>query len=175
MRPLMQILIGVLLVVVVGLVGALVYVKATGLRGQPTPGAIETRVAGLFRSLAVPGDIKAKKNPLAASEDAFWAGLEHYAKYCSPCHANNGSGEKTAFGNGLYPKPPDLRETQDLSDGELFYIIENGVRFTGMPAFGTGTPDEAGEKQLWQLVTFVRRLPKLTSDELGRMEALNAL
>jgi mono/diheme cytochrome c family protein len=175
MRPLMQVLLGALLVVVVVLIGGLVYVKATGLRGQPAPGALETRVARAFRSLAIPGDIKSRTNPLAQSEDAFWSGLEHYARYCSVCHANNGSGEKTAFGSGLYPKPPDLRETQDLSDGELFYIIENGVRFTGMPAFGTGTPDEAGERQLWQLVTFVRRLQKLTADEIGRMEALNPL
>ena len=76
---------------------------------------------------------------------------------------------KTAIGNGLYPKPPDLRAaaTQDLTDGELFYIIENGVRFTGMPAFGTGKPDPAGEKQVWQLVYFIRHLPRITPAEIA--------
>lgn len=175
MRSAGLVLIGALLVVAILVIGGLAYVKSTGLRAQAEPGTLETRVARAFRSLAVPAEIKERTNPLAKSEDAFWSGLEHYARYCAPCHANDGRGRKAAFGPGLYPKPSDLLETHDLTDGELFYIIENGVRFTGMPAFGTGTPSEAGEKLLWQLVTFLRRLPKLTSDELGHMEALNAL
>ena len=175
MRAAVQVLVGALLVVLVIVAGGLVYVRATGLRAQPEPGALETRVAGMIRGLAIPGEIKAKSNPLASSEDAFWLGLEHYAKYCALCHANDGSGKKTPLGQGLFPKPPDLREAKDLTDGELFYIIENGIRFSGMPAFGTGKPDPAGEKQLWQLVTFVRRLPRITKDEIGRMEQLNPL
>jgi hypothetical protein len=52
------------------------------------------------------------------------------------CHENDGSGDNL-YGRGLYPKPPDLRltETQKLSDGELFWIIEKGIRFTSMPAY----------------------------------------
>ena len=63
--------------------------------------------------------------------------MAHFADHCAPCHGNDGSGD-TLYGKGLYPKPPDLRlaETQGLSDGELFWIIENGICFTGMPAFG---------------------------------------
>ena len=175
MRPWVQMLIGALLVVVIVAVGGLIYVRTTGLRAQPEPGVLETRLAGVARAFAIPADVKARTNPLAGSEDAFWSGLEHYARYCSPCHANDGSGKKTAFGSGLFPKPPDLREAQEMTDGELFYIIENGIRFSGMPAFGTGKPDPAGEKQVWQLVTFIRRLPTITADEIGRMEALNAL
>jgi len=59
--------------------------------------------------------------------------------------------------------------TQGLSDGELFYIIENGVRLTGMPAWGgAGKPEES-----WKLVQFIRHLPALTPDEAAQMEALN--
>ena len=54
--------------------------------------------------------------------------------------------------------------TQDLTDGELFYIIENGVRLTGMPAWGDGSPQ--GETLTWQLVHFIRRMPKLTPEEI---------
>jgi hypothetical protein len=64
-----------------------------------------------------------------------------------------------------------LGDTQDLSDGELFYIIENGIRFTGMPAWGTGTADSA--RDTWELVHFIRRLPKITPDEIEGMKALN--
>jgi hypothetical protein len=61
--------------------------------------------------------------------------------------------------------------TQQLTDGELFHVIEQGVRFTGMPAFATG--DAAGEEQSWKLVHFIRRLPALTEDEIARMEGMN--
>jgi hypothetical protein len=62
-------------------------------------------------------------------------------------------------------------ETQALSDGELFSIIENGIRLTGMPGWGTATAD--GERASWELVHFIRRLPMLTDEEISRMEELN--
>jgi len=78
------------------------------------------------------------------------------------------------MGKGLYPKAPDMRvRTQQLSDGEIFYFIENGVRLTGMPAWGTGTPE--GERASWQLVNFIRRMPKLTPEDIAAMEKLNPI
>lgn len=166
-----------LLVIVVGGGALLAYARGTGLRSQPAPGQFETRIARAVRGVAIPADDKARRNPLANSRDASNEGLQHFARYCSLCHGNNGGGEKTPLGNGLFPKPPDLRQalTQQLTDGEIFYIIENGVRFTGMPAFGTGVRTEAGDRQTWQLVTFVRRLPSITPEEIGWMESLNPL
>ena len=64
-----------------------------------------------------------------------------------------------------------LAATQELTDGELFYFIENGIRFTGMPAWGDGSPK--GEELGWKLVHFIRHLPQLTPDEVGEMEGLN--
>jgi mono/diheme cytochrome c family protein len=177
MRALTRFVTTALVLAALGAVAGYAYLRITGLRGQPEPGALETRVARAARGLAIPGDVRARTNPLATSAGTLAPGLEHFAKFCTMCHANNGSGRKTAIGDGLYPKPPDLRAaaTQDLTDGELFYIIENGVRFTGMPAFGTGKSDPAGEKQTWDLVTFIRHLPRLTPDELGYMQSLNPL
>src|SRR5262245_16698743 len=177
MRAIIRFALSAALLGVACAVAGFLYLKTTGLRGQPSPGVIETRLARFARSFAVPADIKARTNPLSGSTDALAPGLEHFAKYCAMCHANNGSGEKTPIGNGLYPKPPDLRApaTQELTDGELFYIIENGVRFTGMPAFGTGKPDPAGEKQVWQLVYFIRHLTRITAAEIAWMEGLNPL
>ena len=99
-------------------------------------------------------------------------GLRHFADHCATCHGNDGSG-RTSIGQGLFPKPPDLRAeaTQSLTDGELFYVIENGVRFTGMPGFATGTED--GETASWQLVRFIRALPRLSEADISRMESLN--
>ena len=177
MRAAVHALAGMVILGAVLVFAGVLYVRTTGLRGQPTPGALEATLAGAFRALAVPGDVKAQVNPLGTSSDAVRPGMEHFARYCAVCHANDGSGTDTPFGRGLYPKPPDLSAegTQGMSDGEIFYIIENGVRFTGMPAFGTGMPDPVGEKLAWQLVAFIRHLPKVTPDEIGEMEALNPL
>ncbi len=139
-------------------------------RGQPT--RLEAFVARRMRGLSIPSEAKNLKNPVALDEEVLRTGLSHFADHCAVCHANNGSGE-TPIGLNLYPKSPDMRlsDTQSLTDGELFYIIENGVRFTGMPAWGGGNPESAHDS--WALVHFIRRLPKLTAAELKEMEGLN--
>jgi mono/diheme cytochrome c family protein len=125
-----------------------------------------------MRRLAVPQNDRNRQNLVPATPEVIAAGRAHYADHCAACHANDGSGE-TQLGLGLYPKPPDMRQaaTQSLTDGELFYIIENGIRLTGMPAWSTGTPE--GEEASWHLVHFIRRLPKLTAEEVEQMEAMN--
>ena len=77
------------------------------------------------------------------------------------------------MGRGFYPKAPDMRlaATQALSDGELFWVIENGIRFTGMPAWSTGSKE--GEASSWHLVQFIRHLPALTPAELDALKELN--
>lgn len=158
-----------------GLVAAgagLAYVRMTGLSARATPSAVETRLARGVRSFAISGSARVRTNPVSRSEDAVRAGLEHFADHCAVCHGNDGSG-MTNFGRGMFPPSPDLRaeSTQGMTDGELFYIIENGVRFTGMPAFATGDPD--GEAESWKLVHFIRRLPRLSQPEIERMKELN--
>jgi hypothetical protein len=77
------------------------------------------------------------------------------------------------MGRNLYPKVPDmtLARTAGLSDGELFSIIENGVRLTGMPAWGSPGPEDDAET--WELVQFIRHLPRVTTDELEEMKSMN--
>ena len=143
-----------------------------GISAKPTPGPVETRLSRAARHWLVPADAQARMNPEAGTPDTLKAGMAHWADHCASCHGNDGSGQ-TAMGQGLYPKPPDMRlaDTQDLSDGELFYLIEHGVKITGMPAWGTGTSE--GEQASWHLVQFIRRLPTLTEDETTEMEDLN--
>ena len=98
--------------------------------------------------------------------------LHHFADHCATCHANDGSG-KTAMGPNFYPPVPDLRDTviQSMSDGELFYVIHFGVRFTGMPAWGDGDPEK--DMESWQLVHFIRHLPNITPEEIEKMKSYN--
>lgn len=147
-------------------------VASRGLSTRVSPSALEETVARVMRTLATPRAARSRANPIAASDDVLRQARAHFADHCAGCHANDGSGQ-TQMGRSFYPPAPDMRaaRTQALSDGELFSIIEHGIRFTGMPAWGTGTPD--GERDTWGLVHFIRRLPHLTPEELAEMEALN--
>ena len=151
--------------------GGILFMRG-GISNRAEPGQFETALARRLRSMAIPGSARSLANPVPASAEVFEAGLVHFADHCASCHANDGSGE-AAMGRSLYPKAPDMREpsTQNLSDGELFYIIENGVKLTGMPAWGDGTPE--GTTANWHLVHFIRRLPRLTKADLERMKAMN--
>jgi mono/diheme cytochrome c family protein len=163
-----------LLIVLAAVLGAatVAYVWTTGLSARVQPGSVETSVARGVRTLAVSRSARDLVNPVTRSPEAIADGLAHFADHCASCHANDGSGN-TDMGRNMYPRVPDMRlaTTQNLSDGELFWIIENGIRFTGMPAWGTG--DRAGEEASWRLVHFIRYLPNLTTEDLKQMEALN--
>jgi mono/diheme cytochrome c family protein len=148
------------------------YVVSTGVSAKEQPGRIEEFVARRVRSMAIARRAKSLANPVEYSGEVIAEGRAHFADHCAMCHANDGSGD-TPIGRGLWPKAPDMRlsQTQNLTDGELFWIVENGIRFTGMPAWSSGTKE--GEEASWHLVHFIRRLPKLTPEELEEMEALN--
>jgi mono/diheme cytochrome c family protein len=165
-------LILLLVVLAVGLVVAAgVSILHNGLSARAIPTAMEAMLARNARHLAIPADARNEHNLVGPSEEALKEGRAHFADHCAACHGNDGSGD-TMYGKGLYPKPPDLRlaETQKLSDGEIFWIIENGVRFTGMPAFGGG---HGSQEDSWKLVLFIRHLPQLTMDERVEMEREN--
>ena len=172
MTTAVRILVGTLLTIVIGSAIALWYVRSTGLTARGDPSSVETRAARAIRSFAIPADARMRRNPVPMSEEILAEGRAHFADHCAICHANDGSGN-TEMGQNLFPRSPDMRlsATQDLTDGELFWIIENGIRFTGMPGWGTGTPD--GEAASWHLVHFIRHLPAISEAEIEEMEAMN--
>ena len=172
MTPIRWILFGIVLAVVGASAAGLWYARSTGLNARATPSALEARMARTVRAMAIPRDARDRKSPVASSEDVLTEARAHFADHCASCHGNDGSGN-VAMGRGLFPKSPDMRQapTQGLTDGELFWIIENGIRFTGMPGWSTGTPD--GEAATWQLVQFIRHLPNLTQAEIELMEGMN--
>ena len=172
MKGLLRIAAWLAVLAIVVVAGVMLVLQGRGVSARPEPSAIEKRVALFMRGWLTPATYKGLKNPVSDTEENFIAAREHFADHCATCHANDGSGN-TDVGRSLYPKTPDMRlpRTQNLSDGEIFYFIENGVRLTGMPGWSTGTPE--GERSSWQLVHFIRRLPKLTPDDLAAMEAFN--
>ena len=152
-------LIGVAVVVVLfGLLYAFIVWEGSSAR-ENAP-VLESRIAAWLLYHTVPASDREKKNPLdtvAGSPDVS-AGHEIFRAKCELCHAYDGSG-KTDIGAGQYPRPPDLRSApvQQLSDGQLFYHIKNGIRHTGMPAW------ELPDRKIWQVSAYVRNLPKVAA------------
>ena len=165
-------LVGLLLLLLLLAVVIVHRLLRSGFSTHEEPSVVEALLARAMRGFAAPADLRGVKNELPFSPAVLADGRAHWADHCAVCHGNDGKGD-TAIGQHLYPKAPDmtLPATQDLSDGELFAIIENGVRLTGMPGWGNGTAQSAYGS--WALVHFIRRLPQLTPAEIAEMEALN--
>jgi len=146
--------------------------RANGFSTRAQPSALEEFAAQTARSMALPAGAKDKRNPIANSAEILADARAHWADHCAICHANDGSGDNT-MGRRMYPPAPDMRKdrTQRMTDGELFYIIENGIRLSGMPAWGSGTAQDAQDS--WKLVHFIRHLPALSALEIKEMEKLN--
>jgi len=164
--------IAIVAVCLIALAGGAVWlawtIKTHGLSARAKPSALEAFLARHARDLVTPAAAKRMKNPLSPTPLDIAEGRDHFADHCAVCHANNGSG-KTEMGRNMYPPSPDMREkeTQELTDGEIFYIIKNGIRFTGMPGWGGEDEDN------WKLVLFIRHLPQLSQQELELMKEVN--
>jgi hypothetical protein len=133
---------------------------------------VEAALARRLRSWSLPAGAAQRRNPVTTSPEVLQEAARHFADHCASCHGNKGDGN-TEIGQNLYPPAPDMRlqATQQLSDGELYYIIHNGIRWTGMPAWGE--PGNDNDLDSWKLVIFIRHLPSLTADELHGMERFN--
>jgi mono/diheme cytochrome c family protein len=165
--------IAITLAVVIAVVGfVFLKTRANGFSARAQPSALEEFAALTARSMALPAGAKDKRNPIANSAEILADARAHWADHCATCHANDGSGNNT-MGRQMYPPAPDMRKerTQRMTDGELFYIIENGIRLSGMPAWGSGTDQNAQDS--WKLVHFIRHLPAVSAGEIKEMEKLN--
>ena len=154
------------------LLGSALWVARTdGFSTREEPRLLERIMARTARRWAVPAAARDAVNPIAFSPEVWAEARAHFADHCASCHGNDGAGQ-TELGRNLYPRAPDMRlpATQDLTDGEIYWVIANGVRLTGMPAWGPGGPHD---EDTWKLVHFIRRLKDLSPAELKAMQALN--
>ena len=147
--------------VAIAVTGLVLWSKGFGSR--PHPSDLESNIAMKAYDSSVPNRYEAMKNPLEAKAVNLIEAGGHYEEHCAVCHADNGGGD-TKFHGIMYTRPTDLRsdETQGMSDGELYWVIRNGVRWSGMPAFGKPGNDDG---HIWKVVAYVRHLPKLTPQE----------
>ncbi len=166
MRFLRDALITIAVLIVFGLV-VLFIALPNVFSATASPGRFESSVALRLRNRSIPPDAKAMRNPLAGQRDAWRDAIDHFGDHCAVCHGADGKGA-SEIGRRMSPRVPDMTRprTQGLTDGEIFYIISNGVRWTGMPAW----KDEHSAEETWRLVSLIRHLPHLTRDELQQLE-----
>jgi predicted CXXCH cytochrome family protein len=154
----------IFVVLVLVLAAVAVLLTQRGFKATSEPSKFEKVLARGVRNYAIPRHERDEKNPLQVTSETLREAREHFIARCSICHGTDGRG-LTQMGQNLYPRVPDLLllQTQSLTDGELHYIIENGVQLTGMPAWGN--PHQETEDDGWKLVLFVRDLRPLTEEK----------
>ncbi len=133
-----------------------------------SPGKLEKDTAALVVRRSIEKRAGTAANPFPASSENLKTGLAHYKENCLACHGAPGI-PKSEFGMGLNPSAPELTvpEVQERSDGQIFWVVSNGIRMTGMPAFSpTHKPEE-----IWKIVAFVRHMQKLSDDEVKSLKA----
>jgi mono/diheme cytochrome c family protein len=167
MRFLRDALITILLLGTIAVIGAYAVVRNGGLAANEEPNQLERSVAGQLVRLSIPPEADREANPFSADAEAWRDARTHYVDQCAVCHGRDGRGA-TEIGQNMYPPVPDLtaHEVQARSDGALYYIIQNGIRWTGMPAWN----EEHSPEETWRLVSFIRKAPSLTEADLELVE-----
>jgi mono/diheme cytochrome c family protein len=129
----------------------------------------ETALERLVLSSTMRHSVRARADaqaPRSWTEEQVKDGFQHYGDMCVFCHAAPGK-ERGPASKGMRPQPPDLaKAAKQWSDAELFWIVKNGIKMSGMPAFGRTHRDD----QIWNIVAFVSRLPQTSAQEFKAME-----
>jgi mono/diheme cytochrome c family protein len=161
-----------LVLLVVAVAAALCFLLPDFFSARHKPSGFEAAVVRKLRTLSIPKAIRDRRNPIALSDQLLTDARAHFADHCAVCHGNDGRG-RTEMGPNFSPPTPDLTsvEIQSLSDGQLYYAIRNGVRFSGMPAWGSDSEED--ERANWELVHFIRHLPTISKRELDEMKRFN--
>lgn len=128
-----------------------------------------TKVTELILNIATEKSVKSHAVgitvPSLDDQSMIKKGFDHYKEMCVGCHGAPGV-KRSEVAKGLYPEPPKLAdEVDEISSEELYWITKNGIKMTGMPAFG---PTHS-EDELWAIVAFLRQLPEMTPEEYKAM------
>ena len=152
-------ILGILFTVIVAAVGGFVCIKKgyVDFAADQKPSMIESKLAMAAVDASTDRRAPDAKNPVAPTEENLVAGAKLYLDHCAGCHgvSSNPDGQ---FAKSFYPPIPGFfHDAPDMSEGENFYIIQHGVRWTGMPSWSK----TLSEQQIWQVVTFLSNIEKL--------------
>lgn len=150
--------------------GALV-LFLSGCPASTKPSKLETNLANMAKDVVIPLEAQKRSNPSPSTDANILAGQQVYLQQCALCHAADGHAA-TKLGLAMYPPAMDLTSphVQRWTDAELFWIIQNGVRLTGMASWKT----MVSEQDTWKLVDFIHALPKLAPILAAQQEEAEA-
>jgi mono/diheme cytochrome c family protein len=142
-------------------------------RADVPENVLERRVAMPSLDASLDRHAPQAHNPIAATSDSLLAGMKIYQTNCAGCHGDIHQPHQ-AFGNAFYPRAPQfMADTADMPENQNFYIVQHGIRLTGMPAFGSSL----NEQEVWQVITFlsyIGKLPPQVSEEWKTIAAARA-
>jgi len=131
------------------------------------PGQLESRLADYVTSNWIRRHAAKQTNPISPTPENLKAGQGDFEEHCANCHGLDGGGENR-FEADFYPPVAKLTEdAQEWSDGELYFIIANGIPMTGMPGFG----EHHDSKDIWGMILWVRHLAQLSPPEKAALES----
>ena len=156
------ILVGLVLAILIGVL-ALPKIGVFDMTATGEPGLLDWWGSTNLHSLLEKRAPEAKIPPAADPAQ----GIDHFAAVCRQCHGAP-KAPRDDWAQRMLPMPPQLweAETQAMTDGQLFYIVANGVRMSGMPAFGPAHSEE----EIWNLVALLRGLDKLDEAQVRRLQ-----
>jgi mono/diheme cytochrome c family protein len=126
-------------------------------RADAQMGALEMKIAMPALDASVDRRAPSVQDPIQATDDNLMAGMKIYQSACAGCHGDVVH-THTAFGDSFYPRAPQFAEdAPDMPENQNFYIIQHGVRLSGMPAWKTSLK----ETEMWQVTTFLSHMEKL--------------
>ena len=141
-----------------GVIGAMLGALLPGCTADKHPSQEETSLANAAKDVTIPLEAGKMKNPLPETDEVVSQGQEVFLGSCAQCHGADGRGD-TTVGRNMAPPAMDLSSAhvQHWNDAELFWIIQNGVRLTGMPSWKSSISDT----DTWKLARFIRTIPRL--------------
>jgi S-disulfanyl-L-cysteine oxidoreductase SoxD len=143
------------LALIVGMLTIPVLILLRGIRAT-SPGVIESRLMWTAKHRVLVGN-RLEKNPLTADAETLADGKEAFSHFCVNCHGMDGQNTGVPFANKMSPPVPSLaaREIQSYTDGQLKWVIDNGIWPTGMP----GSRGTLSDEEIWSIVLYLRHLP----------------
>ena len=159
---------GIVLTLIVLLVAAVWMARsgAVDMRADTAPGFFERKFAMSAMDASTDKHAPDVKNPLSPTEENLVAGAQLYLNHCAGCHGVP-SNKESQFSKSFYPPAPGFfADEPDMPENQNFFIIEHGIRWSGMPAWNQTLSDA----QVWQLVTFLSNIQKLPPSALKAFE-----
>ncbi|HEX5433117.1 MAG TPA: c-type cytochrome, partial [Candidatus Angelobacter sp.] len=139
-------------------------------RRKPLP--LEKTVANMVKDVAIPIEARAAKDPLGPSAETIDAGKLVFMQHCALCHGVDGRGY-TSLGRSMFPPSMDLNSphVQHWTAAEIFWIVQNGISFTGMPSWRSIISPE----DTWRIAHFIHALPQLNAEKESSAPSETAL